>query len=299
MKNKYFTFTLSIIIGLFFIVSGAGKIVNTAGFENLLEKYGLGYIAYLAPVICVAEIVLGFTMILLVNQKKYSMFCFIALILFTVLFAYAYFFKNQNDCGCFGEIDFLKSSPLVSFIRNILLMLFCIIIYKNAPPVNEKASTWKINMILVFASISLILSGFTMSEPIISSVPFQNQNIENTALTKYVKTSKDSTYLIFVFSYKCPHCWDATENVKSYKEQKVVDRIIGIALKDSLAEFNYRKTFNIDFKIINVTMDSLKPLVKTTPTAFIIKNNKVEYVMQRTIYNALTFSNHNPLMKTQ
>lgn len=297
MRNKYFIAFLSIFLGIFFIVSGLGKIVNTAGFVHTLENYGLGYFAYLAPVICVGEIILGLIMILLVNPKKYSMFCFFALLAFTLSFAYGHFAKSLNDCGCFGEIEFLRSTPVVSFIRNILLMVFCNVLYKYSPATVEKLAFWKRNVLLIFISASLILSGFTMSEPIISSVPFENQRIENTELAHYVNTSADSTYLIFVFNYKCPHCWDETENIKSFKEQKIVDRIIGITIDDSVAESNYKKSFNIDFTTINIPYNSIRSLIKIFPTAFIVKNNKVEYVMQKIIHNSFTFCSLYPLMK--
>ena len=297
VKNKLLLSFLSVILGIFFIVSGLGKVVNVAGFVNVLESYGMGYAAYLAPVICVAEITLGLFMLFLVNPKKYALICFFALLIFTLSFAYAYFFRNVNDCGCFGEIGFLKSSAISSFTRNLLLITFSFIVYKNSGTRTNSVITWKRNIIIFFSSLFLILSGYTMNTPILSSVPFDNEKIENTPLAKYLKTSVDSTYLIFVFSYKCPHCWDATENIKSYKEQKIVDRIIGIAVGDSVAASTYGKTFNIDFKTITVSKDSMQPLAKAFPTVYIIKNNKIEYVMQQHIYNAYTFYKFYPDMK--
>ncbi len=294
MKNKYFLELLSIIIGLFFLLSGLGKIVNTIGFTNVLESYGLGYLSYTAPLICVGEIILGLLLVFLINQKKYSLFGLIALCLFTVSYAYAHFFKNVEECGCFGEISLLNSTAAVSFIRNSVLILFCIIIFRYSPKYETVTAKWKIITISTLTAFSLVLAGYTMAESLIVEAPFENQKIEDTPLSKYVKASPDSTYLVFVFSYNCPHCWDATENVKTYLETKLVDRIIGIAGGTKIKKMEFNKTFKPDFNSFDVPFDSLKILVKHTPTVFIIKNGIVVNVMQKTIPSSFTFKEHYP-----
>lgn len=81
----------SIIVGALFIVSGAGKITNTAKFSNLIQEYGLGYLMILSPLIVIVEILLGLALVLLINPKRHSLYSFILLIIFTLAYAYAYF----------------------------------------------------------------------------------------------------------------------------------------------------------------------------------------------------------------
>jgi len=294
MKNKYFIATLSVIVGLFFILSGFGKAVNTIGFTDTLSSYGLGYVSYLAPLICVAEILLGFLMLFLINPKKYSLYSLIVIILFTVSFGYAHFFKSVDDCGCFGEISILRSSPATSFIRNGILSIMCLIIFIYSDKQQLTLVKWKKIIIFSITALSLSLTGYTMSESLITKTPLENQKIENTPLAQYIKTSPDSTYIVFVFSYNCPHCWDATENIKAYLTTKTVDRVIGVAVGNKATEKEYLINFNPNFNIVTVPYDSLKGVIFYAPTAFVIKNNVIVSVMQKTVYSPHTFKKNHP-----
>ena len=46
MFDKKILNIYSVIIGVLFIVSGLGKVVNTAGFSELISNYGLSYFIY-------------------------------------------------------------------------------------------------------------------------------------------------------------------------------------------------------------------------------------------------------------
>src|SRR5690606_41775992 len=56
-------------------------------------------------------------------------------------------------------------------------------------------------------------------------------------------------YLVFVFSPPCPHCWDATENVKSYKEIGLVDEIYGVVVQGAQGTPMYVERFKPNFEI--------------------------------------------------
>ncbi len=77
----------AVITGLFFLISGVGKAIDTAAFSDLIYQYGLGYLMILAPVIAVAEILTGLALILLIKPKFYSLVAFILLFIFTISFA--------------------------------------------------------------------------------------------------------------------------------------------------------------------------------------------------------------------
>ena len=83
MFDKKILNIYSIIIGALFIVSGLGKIANTAGFSELISNYGLGIFKYLSPVIVLFEILIGLFLVLLINPKRYSFISFCLLIVFT------------------------------------------------------------------------------------------------------------------------------------------------------------------------------------------------------------------------
>ena len=110
----------AIVVGVFFIISGIGKVFNTAAFSGLILQYGLGYLMILAPLIVFAEILLGLFLVLLISPKRYSLISFILLIFFTIAFAYAHFYKGIDDCGCMGSLKHSTISPFFSFMRNFI-----------------------------------------------------------------------------------------------------------------------------------------------------------------------------------
>jgi hypothetical protein len=64
---------------------------------------------------------------------------------------------------------------------------------------------WKRVLIVSALGISSFFAGFTFTNPILSASrpqksSFLNQNVKDTELIKYIKTSQDSTYLVFCFS---------------------------------------------------------------------------------------------------
>lgn len=288
-KNKTLLSMLAFLVGIFYILSGIGKLLNTVNFVTTLESYGFGYFSYLAPFISVGEIIFGFLFLFLIRIKKAALLSIIILSIFAITFTYAHFFKGINDCGCFGEISFLKSSYYVSLIRNIVFILISFIVYvyanKNATPIQK----WKTISIFCITILSSIVAGFTLNEPLITNESFLTEPIQETPLASYIRTSKDSTYLIFVFSYSCSHCWNATENIKAYKENNIVDRIIGIALKDNPEKNFYHNSFNPNFEILTTSSDSMGLIVKSVPTAFFVKNNIIASVIEVEIPSPFTF----------
>lgn len=100
----------SVIVGIFFLISGIGKVFSTAAFSDLIFQYGLGYMMILSPLIVVIEILLGLFLILLIKPRRYSFLSFILLVVFTAAFAYAHFRNGVDDCGCFGSMQPLRNS---------------------------------------------------------------------------------------------------------------------------------------------------------------------------------------------
>lgn len=79
------------LTGIFFIISGLGKVINTTAFSQLIYEYGLGYLMILAPLIAIVEISVGISLVLLINPKRNSFAACVLLIMFTIAFAYAHF----------------------------------------------------------------------------------------------------------------------------------------------------------------------------------------------------------------
>lgn len=284
----------SVIIGIFFLISGAGKVVNTAAFSDLINQYGLGYTMVLSPLIVLAEILLGLFLVLLINPKRDSMVSFFLLIIFTISFAYAHFINGVNDCGCFGTIQKINLPPVFSFIRNFILIVMAFILWIKYPREISPVAGWRKYIILTVMGISIFIAGYTYEMPFgltngNKDHRFQNQNIKNTNLSEYAKTSLDSTYLFFCFSYTCPYCWNSIENLRSFTRNKAVDRVIVLAtgeLKDKLV---FEQKFLPDFSIRNLPVTEMDKLTDAYPTAFYVEHDTVKVILKSELPSPFIF----------
>lgn len=134
---KYLSWISRLLVGSLFIVSGLIKANDPLGFSyklhdyfaedvfNLpsLEAYALG----LAVFICVAEILLGVAVLLRTKMKLASISLLVMILFFTFLTFYSAYFDKVTDCGCFG--DALKLTPWESFSKDIILLVFTLIIF--------------------------------------------------------------------------------------------------------------------------------------------------------------------------
>ncbi|MFA5973835.1 MAG: MauE/DoxX family redox-associated membrane protein [Lentimicrobiaceae bacterium] len=290
----------SIIIGVLFIVSGAGKLIDTTGFSNLIYQYGLGYLMILAPLIVLIEILLGLFLLLLISPKRVAMISSLLLIIFTISFAYAHFANGVNDCGCFGSVQHTNLPPIFSFIRNIILIIMALIVWIKYPIEKIEIKRWKTYLIFSVISISLFTAGLTFHMPNVfnnkkESSKFQNQNIKNTELSKYIKTSPDSTYLILCFSYDCPHCWNSIANFKEYKKSNTVDRILSLGTGTDSTRITFNQAFQPDFVLKNLSFEAMNKITDVYPTAYYIQNDTVKVVIKGELPSFVTFNNQSKL----
>ncbi|MCK9639999.1 MAG: hypothetical protein M0R39_08830 [Prolixibacteraceae bacterium] len=292
----------SIILGTFFVISGIGKVVDTAGFSTLIYKYGLGYLMVLSPVIVVAEIILGVCLILVINPKRHSLYSLVFLVIFTCSFAYAYFAKGVSDCGCFGTLQHSTTSPVFSFARNLILIGMAALVWLNYPSNKTRKVRWKVNVVLVTLVLSTFVAGFTFRTPFIFTAPsaehkFQNKDIRDTDLSKYISTSKDSTYLIFCFSYTCPHCWNSIENLRQYKELHKVDRIVALVTGSKADKLIFEQNFHPDFNVKDLPENELLNLATHVPTSFFVKNDTIKVIIQSVLPSPITFQREYKMLK--
>jgi uncharacterized membrane protein YphA (DoxX/SURF4 family) len=288
----------SIILGASFIISGIGKLTDTQAFSILLYQYGFGYLMVLAPMIVVIEIGLGLLLILLVNPKRYAWFSFILVLIFTVAFAYGHFKNGINDCGCFGKLQSTGISPIFPFVRNFILLILSLMVWRKYPKDHFGPRSWKWSLISCVMLVVAFTTGLTFKIPVFLSPGanatksnFRDQNIKNTPLSRYIKTSADSTYLVFCFSYTCPHCWNSIENLRQYDKSKVVDRIITFAEgADSNKRF-FMQNFHPDFPIKDLPIGDMLKLTELFPTAFYIKHDTIKAIVEGELPSHVVFKN--------
>ncbi len=294
----------SVIIGASFIISGFGKVIDTERFSILIYQYGLGYLMVLSPIIVLYEILLGLFLVLLINPKRNSMISFILLILFTIAFAYAHFKNGINDCGCFGSVQHTNLPPIFSFIRNFILIGMSLILWIKYPKEKIETAKWKNNLILTLMCLSIFVAGFTFKTPYFlksktATHKFQNQNIKNTELSNYIKTSADSTYLFFCFSYTCPYCLNSIENLRQYKKTNTVDSVVIFAIGKSKDRLIFEKNFHPDFTIKELSFKAMNKLTIFYPTAFYVEHDTIKVIIQSELPSPFIFRKKQKLLNSK
>lgn len=296
MFDKKILNLYSAIIGIFFIVSGVGKALDASAFSYLIYQYGFGYLMIVSPVIIIIEILVGLYLVLNINVKQNSLFAFIMLVIFTVSFGYAHFIHGINDCGCFGTLIHVNISPVYSFIRNFVLLFMSLIVWIKYPGVSFAPSILKKRLVLSVICLSIFITGYTYRLPSFimfnkDSHDFQDANIKDTELSKYINTSSDKKYLFFCFSYTCPHCWNSIENLRQFIQDKsTVDSVIVIATGKEIDRQLFEQSFQPDFEIRNIPEEDMDKLTDSYPTAFYSEHDTVKIIIKSVLPSPITFN---------
>ena len=169
------------------------------------------------------------------------------------------------------------------------------VIWAGFPKEKPVVAKWKKYLIFVVIGISLFVAGFTFKTPFFlknTHNKFDNQDIRNTELVKYIKTSPDSTYMVFCFSYTCPHCWNSVENLRQYKLTNTANIMaLGVGNEKDKGVFN--DYFKPDFKITNISISEMNKLTDTYPTAFYISHDTIKRIMKSEVPSPFIFKKLN------
>lgn len=209
MKNISTQFS-RIFVGILFIISGLIKLNDPIGFSYKLAEYfsePVFNIPFLIPFalgialfLVILEVVLGI-MLLIGYKTKFTIWSLLVLIvLFTFLTFYSAYFNVVKDCGCFG--DALKLTPWQSFTKDIVLLLFILILFFNQKLVKPLFSN-NVQNIIIYASIvlSAFLGVLVLNHlPIIDFRPFKVGN--NIQKGMRIPDGAEKSVVEMVFIYK-------------------------------------------------------------------------------------------------
>ncbi|MBS1651969.1 MAG: DoxX family protein [Bacteroidetes bacterium] len=230
--KKHVGLLINVFVGLVFIYSGYTKlfpVIET--FEFTFVDIGVAN-WYTAPIIArlmiSIELILGF-MLLIGFAVKPTIKITIALLLFFIIYLVIIIYKNGNNgnCGCFGEVHYMK--PLYAIYKNIFLCLILIWPYKFF----GGWSSSKYNKLLVgFVSITAVLltyiinpidynySSNNLSEKVNYPLDLDLLYAPNdTGKVEIPKVNlKQGKHLIAFLSLTCPHCRIAAKKMKLIKQ---------------------------------------------------------------------------------
>jgi uncharacterized membrane protein YphA (DoxX/SURF4 family) len=179
------------IVGLLFIFSGLVKANDPLGLSYKMQEFfeawgwvGLhDYTLFMSVFMNAFEIIAGVAVIVGYRMKLFSWLLLLLIIFFTFLTGYAAMAKNENgelifrSCGCFG--DCIPLSPDQSFLKDLILLVLILFIFRHRNNIKPMFSKPIINAFLVFdaALLSLASQWFTLRYlPVVDCLPFKKGN---------------------------------------------------------------------------------------------------------------------------
>lgn len=177
MSNSLGKSALKVLLGLVFIVSAVLKLLDMDSFEIYIYSYhffSLNVSFIVARLAIILELVLGIGLVSHCLHKLMWWGSMAMLGGYTLLLIYALTLGRTDSCHCFG--DFLQLDPKQSLIKNSVLMLLFLLIYRM--------ESWKTPfrwLILCLATMASSIAVFVVSPPdnlTSNSDPEQNLQME-------------------------------------------------------------------------------------------------------------------------
>ena len=273
--SKIFRF----LVGLVFLLSGLLKSIDTAAFANIMSEYGAMWFGLGAPLIILVEIFLGVMLVFDFYPKHISCATAIFLLVVSSIYLYGVTARGITNCGCFGPLTWLNSKPWLTFTRNGILLGMLV---PTLVRPQEKGTAITVHSIVFMAVISVVvmfMCGFSLhgAKCLQKQNTFQPIALAGSPLSEYITSHPDSTYLVFAFSYSCPHCQNSIGNVNQYEPMGVADRVIGLAVEDTIARERFNRLFDSTFEIREVSQFAMYRITHTLPTTYMIRHDSIIY----------------------
>lgn len=275
---------LNIVIGTIFLLSGFSKAIDVSAFADLIGRYWVEWLGFASPIIILGEILLGMLFVFQIKIKMAQIIGSVTIICFTIIYSIGLLFFDIHDCGCFGQISSLNTNPMLSYVRNVVILAMIVIAYIYTDSQKE-LSTSMVCYMAVILLVSSFMCGFSFrNAKVLQMTALSSEDdeirivmVSETLLPEFVSLSPDSTYMVFAFSYTCPFCLNSIGNVEQYQSMGYVDRVIGLAKEEPEKECTFRELFKPQFSIYNVDATRLSKLSPNLPTTFIIRHDTVAF----------------------
>ncbi len=224
--------TLVVFLGFVFIFSAIAKMVPLEFFEfQIAEIIEIPWrtVQLIARIIIAFEFALGIVLIAHVELRKVTLPTVIGLLtVFTLLLVFQYIkHGNQENCGCFG--DQVRMSTTAGILKNVVLIITAIIVYKIAPTWEWRLGRFKKFIPLLF--LGLMMIPWFMMKPIewrsVTERKKLKQEVHYDQL--YDPQYTDSTpsfdyhegkHIIMFVDLKCGHCKLAVAKASIMKEKQ-------------------------------------------------------------------------------
>jgi len=259
------------------MLSGIFKAFSASSFADLMSSYGVVWFGLAAPFVIGVELLLGMLLIFDAIPRLTAALSVAFILVVSAIFLYGVLCRGITDCGCFGPLTWLNTRPWITFLRNgiiIALLLPSLLRPQEGAPLT-------IPFILCMALATVILMymcGYTMHGAKSlqhAHKPFEPQPLAEHPLAQFITCAPDSTYLIFAFSYGCPYCQNSIGNVNQFTSMHVVDRVIGLAIADSVGRERFDRVFDYNFGIKEIPDIEMYKITSSLPVTFYIRHDSI------------------------
>ena len=200
--------SIAIALGLIFLLSGIGKVLNVAQFQDLINQLGYARLHLIAPLVVWIELALAFAFCFQIRLKQCSLVSIILLIVFTGVYTFGYRMQGITDCGCFGSFHGLPTSPTFVYIRNTCMLVAANYLYFTLSKAEQQTTPKWIKRIAIYYSLIVVFLTGLSFRPFAFSYqehPWKGKTLQE------LNIIEDSTnvgkQLIFFYSYSFLHIY--------------------------------------------------------------------------------------------
>jgi uncharacterized membrane protein YphA (DoxX/SURF4 family) len=289
--KKHLPLLLTALLSLTFLISGTFKLLDVSAFKNSLILYKLPYTNIITSFAFLIPALELFLSIALFSRRLNRLALWLTsgmLIFFTMIHSYGYFNNNVDSCNCFGPLEIMSSSYVQFIIRNYILIGIGFILLAWRHPVGFNINP---KILAGMTAIVVLISVYSQQTPLLKlSGIKEGDRVEDTVLKEIYSFSPESTYLLYLFSTRCPHCIDGIRNINAFQENKIFSKVLGLTYAPDIASF--REKYKPGFEIMSIEPATFKKATLTVPVMIIIKNNLVDHVLSRSVISPETYINH-------
>ena len=174
----------------------------------------------------------------------------------------------------------------MTFVRNTIFLGFSVpaILTK---PTNDKHLTPKWIAAMLVAMIACFICGLAMHKsftlPRIGSFRMDSRAQTMQKLQAIYPFSADSTYMVYLFSFTCPHCQNSFANLQQYQQMHLADKVLGIAIENEEAQERFYRIYCPEIEIITVPNDTMAHITGNLPIGIYIVGDSILQVQSGVI----------------
>ena len=277
---------LKVMLGLVFIASAILKIFDMDKFEIYIYSYhffSLNFSFLVARAAIIVELVLGIGLISNTLHKLYWWGSMAMLLGYTLLLIYALVQGRTDSCHCFG--DFLQLDPKQSLIKNGVLMVLLLLVYKVEG--RKTPYRWLIFCVALLVSATTV---FIVSPPDNYTPAYDSdQNVQEELFHDLLETSpldslnlEEGRRVVCFFSTGCEFCQMAAQKLSlmqqfyGFPAENITYVFMGS--EEGMAKF-YEKSHSAEYRnvLCDNVVDVLKAINGQFPTIVLLEDGAIVY----------------------